>query len=324
MKQNDVLTTVLVPDWLSDRLSNLDWSMCSRPDVTLKPDAALVVVSQHQVRARCGLWWRETPCFEHCDTGLIGQYEAHDRMSAHRLLGAAVDRLAQASKSLVMGPMDGDTWHNHRFVVESDDDASFPLEPRQPATWVSDWTSAGFEPMVGYHSSIAPLDGQSDPRVSEVRDRLTAKGVSLRSFNLDAFDNELTAIHRLSLDSFKNNRLYRPLSLDAFLDLYRPLKHAFDPHTSAIAQGPDGILGFVFCYPADTERLVIKTLAIAPGRAWSGLGTWLLDHTYQSGHRVGFQHAIHALMQDDNPSTRMRSNQTRRFRRYALLGRSVP
>lgn len=297
---------------------------------TTVPDALVQLIEQGRSVAQCGLWWRNTPSIERNEaTGMIGQCSAVDREAARSLLNTATATLADLGMKHILGPIDGDTWHAHRLAVWSDDSPPFPMEPLCSPEWVENWETAGFRPVLSYHSAMARPDGVSDPRLARLKQRLQARGVRLRPIDLERFEEDLRRIHALSQVSFSQNPLFRPLPLEEFLDIYRPFKQAFDPSASAIAEGPEGVVGFIFCYPAPAEDtsqppgLVIKTLAIKPGRANAGLGVWLADHAYQVAYQAGYSTVIHALMQDSNGSAQIRSSKARIFRRYALFGKTL-
>ncbi len=300
------------------------------PTGPARPDALVQVIEQGHCVAQCSLWWQNTPSLKRNQaTGVIGQCTAMDREAAIMLLNTATDTLAAQGVTHIIGPMDGDTWHAHRLVVWSDNSPAFPMEPSNPPEWVETWEAAGFRPVLTYHSAMARPDGLSDPRMAGLKQRLGSRGIRLRPINLERFEDDLRRIHALSQVSFSQNPLFQPLPLDTFLEIYRPFKQAFDPSASAIAEGPDGVVGFIFCYPAPAEdtsqppSLIIKTLAIKPSRANAGLGVWLAEHAYQAAYQAGYSTVIHALMQDSNGSAQIRSSKARIFRRYALFGKTL-
>jgi GNAT superfamily N-acetyltransferase len=90
-------------------------------------------------------------------------------------------------------------------------------------------------------------------------------------------------------------------------------------------------VGYVFAVPdfAQAQRgspidtLIVKTLAVLPGRAYAGLGAWLLGEVHAAGRRLGFTRAIHALMHETNQSRNLSAHYARTIRRYTLLSKRL-
>ncbi|TGG95509.1 hypothetical protein E4656_03565 [Natronospirillum operosum] len=318
-------------DWHSAELHDLDWGDQSPPSSALAPERVLVVVdgSSGRVLARCALWWQDTPPAGEAIPGVVGQFWSCDQGASTMLLAHACEMLARQGCRLALGPMDRNTWHAHRLVTWSDGTAPFPLEPEQPAAWVQHWQAAGFVPTWHYHSSAAVPTPGDDPRSERIRARMQAQGMQLRPLQKDRFEQELAAIHQLSLQSFRRNLLYQPQSWDTFRQQYQPLKALHEPRATVVAEDHHGLAGFLFAYPAPSvtadgaSRLVLKTIAVRPGRDCAGLGLLLADHAYQAACEAGYGEVIHALMQDSNRSALMRSETARVFRRYALFSRRL-
>ncbi|MCH8552399.1 MAG: hypothetical protein LAT62_10710 [Natronospirillum sp.] len=318
-------------DWQSDELHGLGWGDQQPPSSALAPERVLVVVDDTtaEVLARCALWWLDTPTVGGEVPGVVGQFWSCDQAASGLLLNHACAWLASQGCRLALGPMDRNTWHAHRLVTWSDGTAPFPLEPDQPADWVEHWQSSGFEPNWHYHSSCAVPTPDEDPRSERIRARMQAQGLQLRPLQADRFEQELAAIHQLSLQSFRRNLLYQPQSWYAFWQQYQPLKTLHEPRATVVAEDRHGLAGFLFAYPAPpatadaAPRLVLKTIAVRPGRDCAGLGLLLADHAYQAACAAGYSEVIHALMQDSNRSALMRSENARVFRRYALFSRRL-
>jgi hypothetical protein len=202
---------------------------------TERPDARVFVMEDERVIAFAALWWEEAPPLEGERIGCIGGFAARDETAASRLLDEAGARLREAACTLALGPMNGNTWRRHRFVIESNGRGPFLLEPRNPAPHPEWWRAAGFEELSRYSSSLLSLD--SDPVVPPpLRDRLLRSGVAIRPLDAARYDDELRAIHAISLRSFSNNFLYTPLEEEGFLDAYRKVKDRVDPDLVRLAE----------------------------------------------------------------------------------------
>jgi L-amino acid N-acyltransferase YncA len=76
--------------------------------------------------------------------------------------------------------------------------------------------------------------------------------------------------------------------------------------------------------PVAERRLIIKTLAILPSRAYAGLGYALLEAAHQAGYAQGYRQAIHALMHQQNPSLVLSSRyHSQPLRHYVLMGKGL-
>lgn len=296
-----------------------------------KPDARIHLTGTNGgVAAHCALWWTGTPLHEGARIGAIGGFAAVDAASAKPVLDAAMTRLAEAGRRLAVGPMNGNTWRRHRFVIESDGRGPFLLEPRNPEIYPEWWRQAGFEVLSRYSSSVIRLDGR--PTVAPgLKRRLERSGLVIRELNPARYDDELRAIHAISLRSFSSNFLYTPLDEDAFLDAYRKVRDRVDPDLVRIAER-DGIpCGFVFCIRdleaearGETPALIVKTLAVDPGSRSAGLGSLLVDEAHDIGFQKGYTEAIHALQHETNTSLKITGRHHGGvFRRYALFSKRI-
>ena len=104
----------------------------------------------------------------------------------------------------------------------------FAGEPRNPERYPADFEAAGFRVACEYESRIEVFDragGASEIPEGDV--------VAIRNFEAERFDDELATLHAISLEGFRDNAYYTPLSFDAFRTLYEPFRGRFDlahPH----------------------------------------------------------------------------------------------
>jgi GNAT superfamily N-acetyltransferase len=310
-----------------ERAAGLESPALIAPE-TERPDGRVFLLEDDRVIACAALWWTEAPPLEGARIGCIGGFDARDREAAITLLEGATERLREAGCTLAVGPMNGNTWRRHRFVIESDGRGPFLLEPRNPAEHPPWWRAAGFSELSRYSSSAMPLDGE--PAVAPaLKDRLLRSGVVIRPIDATRYDDELRAIHAISLRSFASNFLYTPLEEEGFLAAYRKVKDRVDPDLVRLAE-KDGVpSGFVFAI-ADLEAaargekpaLIVKTLAVDPGSRCAGLGSLLVDEVHRLGREKGFTEAVHALQHETNTSLKITGrHQGTPFRRYALFSK---
>jgi GNAT superfamily N-acetyltransferase len=227
--------------------------------------------------------------------------------------------------------MDGNTWRRYRLVTEVGTEPPFFLEPTNPPEWPAWWREAGFSPLAEYYSSATRDLAARDARLEGVKARLAAAGVALRPLEAARFEDELGGIHDVSIESFRDNFLYTPLPREEFIAQYRDVEARIRPELILLATQAGRTVGFVFALPdwAQAKRgepvttMIVKTLAVRPGRAYAGLGAWLLDEAQAAGARLGFRRAIHALMHETNRSRNLSAHTADTIRRYTLLARPL-
>lgn len=291
------------------------------------PDARVFLMTPTgSAIAHAALWWNGTPDLEGKRIGAIGAFAASDGEAAKVLLDGAVRRLRETGCAVAVGPMNGNTWRRHRFVIESDGRKPFLLEPRNPMEHPQWWRQAGFEELSRYSSSLMELDGTSTISAA-LRNRLEKSGMEIRHLNPDVYDDELRMIHTVSLRAFSRNFLYTPLEEEAFLQAYRKVKAHVDADLVRIAERAGEPCGFVFGIPdleaaarGEKPALIVKTLAVDPVSRCAGLGSWLVDELHGIARSKGYTEAIHALQHETNTSLKITGrHQGRVFRRYALF-----
>ncbi len=296
------------------------------------PDAEWGVLDGRDVAARCSLWFTGTAALGPHRVGLIGHYAANDRAAARVVIEHACSELARRGCTLAVGPMDGSTWRHYRLITERGSEPPFCLEPDNPAEWPADFTSQGFAPLARYHSALAGEIHTDDPRIERAASRLSAQGFAIRPLMLDCFEPELLRMFRIATASFASNVLYTPISEQEFNAQYAPLRPYVNPELVLIAERDGNPAGMIFAIPdwaqvgrgAPVDTFIVKTLAVVPRFRGRGLGSVLLHRANQAAHRLGFRRAIHALMRDENESTRISARHAVVFRRYTLYQRPLP
>jgi hypothetical protein len=250
-------------------------------------------------------------------TAAIGEIAFDDPQSGARLLAEIGATLGAEGFGAMIGPMDGDTWHKYRVVSDSDGSRPFLLEPQSGPHDFAAFSAAGFEPISRYVSSRARL-----------ADTIEAAPFSLPGVNVTVWNGEdaerlIGQLFQMSGSAFAGNRFFMPISLEAFLDLYRPILLLLDPRHILFAHGPERqLVGFLFGMP---DRLAAESNSTAILKTYAsslrGVGRLLADSYHRRAIELGFTEVIHALMHEDNVSReRSALHHAKVFRRYALLG----
>lgn len=306
-------------------MKNYECSISTRPD-----GAEVRVTTSGDVVARAGLWWRGMPLLDGDGIGAIGEFSADDAEASRVLLDSAARYLREHGCKTAVGPMDGNTWQRHRYVVESRGRGSFLLEPRNPEEYPGWWMDAGFSILSNYSSSVIPLDG-GEVISATVRSRLAKSGVIVRKLRESCYEDELRLIHAVSLRSFAHNFLYTPLEVEPFLSAYRKVRNHVDADFVRIAERDGVACGFVFGIPdleaaarGEKPALIVKTLAVDPGARCPGLGSLLVDELHRIGREKGYTEAIHALQHESNTSLKITGrHHSEVMRRYALFSKTL-
>lgn len=290
------------------------------------PDQHLQIVDGDQVLARASVWLNGPRLQPNQATGLIGHYAAQSLEAGRAILEFACEVLARAGCVSAIGPMDGSTWKSYRLVSELCLEASFLLEPHNPLSWNAHFLDSGFAVLASYHSSLS-LNPTPDPRVPDVRQRLTRSGVTTRAADPAQLEADLEALFDLALESFSGNFLYTALAKPDFLKLYRPLLEQLPAGFTRIAEHDGRAIGFAFAVPdllrPQPDTLILKTVGVRPGRVYAGLGRVLGDELHDLARAAQMPRVIHALMYDANVSANSSARTSGVIRRYALYSRSL-
>lgn len=266
------------------------------------------------------LLYRDAPSWDGKLTAAIGSVAFESEAAGGRLLSELATRLDAEGFEAVIGPMDGDTWHRYRLVSDSDGSAPFLLEPTSGPNDHAAFLAAGFRPISSYVSSRALLsDTIGDEPVSMT-------GVTVAAWDGSDAEHLIGKLFEMSGSAFAGNRFFKPITLEAFVSLYRPLLPLLDPRHILFAHGSAGeLVGFLFGMP-DRAATTAPPAAILKTYAsrMRGVGYLLADAYHRRAIDLGFTEVIHALMHADNVSRqRSERHNARVFRRYALMGREL-
>jgi GNAT superfamily N-acetyltransferase len=283
-----------------------------------------------QIIAHAALWWGDTPVFEGERIGTIGGFAALDEEAARILLDHACARLQEAGRRIAVGPMNGNTWRRHRYVISSEGRGPFLLEPRNPPEYPDWWRNACFTNLSHYTSSVIDLDGRRVVSPA-MRTRLEESGIVIRKLDPGRYEEELKLIHALSLKCFSSNFLYTPLDETEFLHAYSKVRDHVEPDFVRIAERAGIPCGFLFGIRdleaearGEKPAVIVKTLAVDPESRCAGLGSLLVDEVHAAAYEKGFAESIHAMEHESNTSRRITGRYGGRiFRSYALFAKPL-
>lgn len=294
-------------------------------------DAHVLLLQNDVIVARCSLWWTQAPPLPGQQLGIIGHFAAATVPAAHELLAAAGAELRQHGATLAVGPMDGTTWRRYRLLTERGLEPPFFLEPDNPDDWPEGFVAAGFAPFAVFFSALNDDLTVEDPRIPRTVARLESSGVTFRALQPEDFRVELERIYAVSRLSFQGNFLYTPVAETDFIAQYEPVRGKIRPDLVIFAERQGRTVGFVFAIPdlaqagrgQEVDTVVLKTVAVLPGRTFAGLGNVLVAKCQQAARAQGFRRVIHALMHESNNSLNLSGHYARPFRRYTLYSRPL-
>jgi GNAT superfamily N-acetyltransferase len=298
------------------------------------PDWHWVLLSGGQPVAACSLWWREVPKLDGQPIGFIGHYQSHASEAGRPLLRRACQTLADHDCRKAVGPVDGHTWGDYRFITDRGREPSEPpffLEPDHDGTAPGIFAAEGFLPLAEYVSAIHENLDWRDPKAARAWERFPGNALKLRTLNAGQMEEELRSVFEVTLSAFLKSFLYTPIRWEAFLRQCQLWWDRVDPELVLIAEWEGRPAGFLFGVPDwnQTRRgqvldtAIIKTLAVQPGAHLAGLGSILTDRFHQRALELGYRRVIHALMHRANRSTVISKRTARVFRRYAVFSRDL-
>ncbi len=297
-----------------------------------RADHHLLLTNQaDEIVARCSLWTKNTPPYLQHKLGVLGHYAAANLTDAQELLRHACAFLSAQNCTMVIGPMDGNTWQRYRFITERGAEPPFFLEPENPDDWPQHFLLNGFVPISEYFSTLIPDLDKRDPRLAEKAAQLERAGVTIRTPTMEHFDLELVRIYQVARVAFQANFLYTPISQNEFIALYESLKPFIQPQLILLAEQNNTCVGFLFALPNlvqaqrgdAVDTFIVKTVAVLPDAEFIGLGGLLVARSHEIAAQLGYKRAIHALMQAGNRSRGISKHYSQPLRRYTLLGKEL-
>jgi hypothetical protein len=261
--------------------------------------------------------YRDAPGWDGRRCAAIGGIAFESAEAGSTLLRSLARQLKTEGFAGLLGPMDGDTWHRYRVVTQSNGSAPFVMEPQCAASDHAAFLAAGFSEVSSYVSARAKL-------IDTIAGAPVAMpGITVSPWDGDGAEQLIGQLFAMSGSAFSGNHFFKPIGLDAFLELYRPVLPLLDPRHILFARGAGGeLVGFLLgmpdrLAPPGRQAAILKTYA----SGLRGVGHLLADTYHRRALELGHEEVIHALMHEDNVSReRSARHHAEIFRRYALMG----
>lgn len=232
------------------------------------------------------------------------------------LMEGAEQEVRLMGYSMLLGPMNGSTWHSYRLPVTGDLPV-FAGDLAMPTSWSRQLLASGYQHDASYHSSSAPI--------MECNASTLEEGLDIRPLHAENLEASLAPIHELCMLAFAKAPYFSPINQADFIKLYRQAAPAIAAGLSYTAWQATQLQAFIFAYPdVAKQAVVIKTIARHPKSPYIGLAKLLGDTVCVRARALGLRTAIHAYMHDDNRSV-VRSQQygSTVIRRYALFRKEL-
>lgn len=278
------------------------------------------------------------------EIGTIGSFKSLENQdAATHLLTQATKELQSIGAKRVIGPINGDTWHNYRLNVGPYENETFLKEPTNPEFYPELWEKAGFKVCEKYETRVTK---SRDAAISQAKfyKRSVKKGYTFSSITAENYNEALHVVYDLSMEIFKHNIFFTPITFEDFQALYLPAKPIVHDDLSWVAFGPDKKpAGFIFSYPdyikavesmrgdmgmrakfrfivnrRKAQRVCVKTLGVLPQTRGTGLSAALTWLTYSNAFKLGYKESLMCLMHENNESRHFGGDGDNLYRSYHL------
>ena len=237
----------------------------------------------------------------------LGHYQCVENYQySNELLNKAIEHSKFLNKKIIIGPVNGSTWHNYRF--STDHRPHFFLENIHKLFYPDQWRSAGFEEYEYFQSNIEYISNLHDlPEENEYFDQ---NNFQIRGFNTENPISELTLIYDFSSKFFKNNLLYTPISKSDFLEIYKPVIKLIDTNLVEMVFDDDKMVGLYFCMNDfyNPKQVIVKTIARDSSYKYKGLIHNMSIRFCKKFIKLEYETMVHAYFHLENKSKRVSNN----------------
>jgi len=278
------------------------------------------------------LWWRHTPPIPGERVGAIGHLQAADGAAAQVVLEQACRRLAEQGCTLVLAPMDGNTWNGYR--CRTGPALGFAGEPSPGPEWIARLHGCGFTLAAHYLSARSTVDPRALVADHTGADAVRpARWADLRILDLATLQRQgeagaalLPGIHALVRAGFRRQPYFLPIEPPVFERWLAAALPESEPAFTLLAfdgaPSAGAVVGLLLAQ-RQARTLVVRTLVVRPGRRWAGLGRLLLAEAHRRAWQQGCTQLIHALMHEGSASRVLSRTTATPCSGYVLLERPL-
>ena len=291
--------------------------------------ASFMAVDKGKPLARASLYHNPALHFGEHTAFMIGNYECvDDDLEATAFFVNLTHEARIRGANYLIGPMNGSTYENYRLANEHNAPPFF-LEFHYHDYYNCQFERASFASIARYYTNIDTDLIFDRAETLEKEREFARKGVTIRRIDLTRYAEELTRIRVFNDLAFKDNFLYAPISQEAFLAKYLPVRDLLHPEFTLIAEDAAGnLVGYYFCLDDllnKTEKsLIVKTLARHPDPEWKGLGHVMGNIVYRGAIPQGYRSILHALIYEEGTANALTQNFSgHNYRNYLLYGKKI-
>lgn len=314
----------------------ISWSdQCNIPDlIDEMKDFLMLLIHENDFKGRL-------IAYQQNQIGFIGWYECdpHPEL-ANELIQAAISHLKAVGCTKVVGPVNGSTWFNYRFILKGEYPL-FPGEPFQPDYYLNQWYANGFTDQV-YYTSDTPPKSLLKPTSKEITGAYLRKnGLILKSVPKTLDQQLLEKLYTFYHETFEQNPLFNALSWENYLKISTKSELVVDYDHSFLLADEDENIAFIILSYRDiygaqlkennelkdfkNQRLIIKTLATHPSWQNKKIGTIMVNLVHNLAYQNGYEEIMHAVMFKGNLSAIKSGEKFKAAvaREYVLLGKEI-
>ncbi len=202
----------------------------------------------------------------------------------------------------VQGPLTYSTWFPYRFRKD-DHPLKLAWEPAAPPADRERFLALGFTDYKHYTSTCIQGIENHYQRTLKDFEKSQAAGYVYRALSQETLESDIVIMHQLVMDTFVDNYLFTPLSLEAFKQIYVPNMKHVDLEMSCLVYDPAGKpVSFHFMFQ-DDRRLVFKTACVLEECRGQGLTNGTVHFGVRAAkRRGGIDQLVIALIFQGNKS----------------------
>ncbi|MEE3349370.1 MAG: hypothetical protein VZR09_04955 [Candidatus Gastranaerophilaceae bacterium] len=282
-----------------------------------------IVKEDEKILARAAIIYNAGLSYKNYKTLQVGFFEAENNYNAVKFLFDEIKKYAKNNGyDYLIGPINGSTWKKYRITLPSNN-LPFLMDDYNKPYYAKLFEDYGFETISNYTSSITNNLNNDYSRLEKFEKIFENKGIKIRKFNPEKFEEDIRKIYDVSVQSFVNNFLYTPIEFEIFYKMYEPVKNFLNPEWILIAEDENNsplafIFGFDNLFSREKKSLVVKTLAQVPDYKYKGIGSYLTELLHKKAYLAGYDNIIHALMHESNVSANILAGEL--YHEYKLYG----
>ena len=236
------------------------------------------------------------------DTGFIGFFEcdANYQQEGIDLLKSAIDYLKQYGCNKILGPINFNTWFSYRLAEKHVDSTLYPFEPINPPFYLDLFAKAGLKKHQAYTTRGIDSINYKSEKFNKDFERATSLGYQFKALDLkNNIIGQVEEIYKISMEGFKDNYLFEPISKELFMKLYVPIMSIFNFEYSSIAYNDQGSpIAFFFAFEYG-NYLVLKSIAVVPEHRGKGVSNAMMSLAFAKALKNNLSKTITALVKDE-------------------------